>query len=78
VTSKKGFAAMPREKALEIARKGGIAAHAQGTAHEFTTEEARAAGTKGGLSVSRDRAHMAALGRKGSSARWHREDQEPL
>ena len=32
----------------EIARKGGIAAHQAGTAHEFTQDEARAAGRKGG------------------------------
>jgi general stress protein YciG len=53
----------------EICRKGGQAAHAHGLAHQFTTEEARAAGKKGGDSVSRDRAHMARIGQKGGLAR---------
>jgi general stress protein YciG len=53
----------------EIASKGGKAAHAQGRAHEFTTEEARSAGRKGGEVVSVDRAHMAAIGRAGGEAR---------
>lgn len=44
----RGFAAMDRALVIEIARKGGKAAHEAGTAHEFTTEEARAAGRKGG------------------------------
>ncbi len=45
----RGFAAMNRELVSEISRKGGKAAHAAGTAHEFTSDEARAAGRKGGL-----------------------------
>lgn len=45
----RGFAAMDPAKVSEIARKGGKAAHAAGTAHEFTPEEARVAGKKGGL-----------------------------
>ncbi len=44
----RGFAAMDRKLVSEIARKGGKAAHSAGTAHEFTTEEARVAGRKGG------------------------------
>ena len=44
----RGFAAMDRKLVSEIARKGGKAAHTAGTAHEFTTEEARVAGRKGG------------------------------
>jgi general stress protein YciG len=44
----RGFAAMDPAKVSEIARKGGKAAHAAGTAHEFTPEEARVAGKKGG------------------------------
>jgi uncharacterized protein len=47
-TSKRGFASMDPAKQREIASKGGRAAHAQGKAHEFTSEEARAAGRKGG------------------------------
>jgi general stress protein YciG len=44
----RGFAAMDRKLVSEIARKGGKAAHTAGTAHEFTSEEARVAGQKGG------------------------------
>jgi general stress protein YciG len=44
----RGFAAMERKLVSEIARKGGKAAHSAGTAHEFTSEEARVAGRKGG------------------------------
>ncbi len=64
-TSKRGFASMDAAKQREIASKGGKAAHAKGTAHEFTPEEAREAGRKGGEAVSRDRAHMAEIGRAG-------------
>lgn len=60
-----GFAGMDREKQREIARRGGRAAHQKGTAHEFTADEARAAGRKGGVSVSRDREHMSRIGRTG-------------
>lgn len=44
----RGFAAMDRDLVSAIARKGGKAAHEAGTAHEFTSEEARSAGRKGG------------------------------
>lgn len=44
--SKRGFAAMDRQRQREIAAMGGRSAHASGHAHEFTTEEARAAGKK--------------------------------
>lgn len=43
-TSNRGFASMDPEKQREIASKGGKAAHEKGTAHEFTSEEAREAG----------------------------------
>src|SRR5215470_6115694 len=46
--SRRGFAGMDPQKQREIASKGGKAAHAKGTAHEFTPEEAREAGRKGG------------------------------
>jgi uncharacterized protein len=46
--SRRGFAGMDAQKQREIASKGGKAAHAKGTAHEFTPEEAREAGRKGG------------------------------
>jgi general stress protein YciG len=45
----RGFAAMDRSKVSEIASKGGKAAHAAGTAHQFSSDEARAAGKKGGV-----------------------------
>lgn len=54
-TRHRGFAAMDREKQRAIASKGGKAAHAKGVAHEFTSEEARAAGRKGGRAGSRRR-----------------------
>src|SRR5437763_410270 len=63
--SPRGFAAMNQEKQREIASKGGRAAHAKGTAHEFTADEARDAGRKGGEAVSRNREHMAQIGREG-------------
>jgi uncharacterized protein len=48
-TEDRGFASMDPEKQREIARKGGRAAHEKGTAHEWTADEARTAGRKGGL-----------------------------
>jgi general stress protein YciG len=71
-TSKRGFASMDPAKQREIASKGGRAAHAKGTAHEFTSDEARVAGRKGGEAVSRDRAHMSAIGREGGHSRGAR------
>jgi general stress protein YciG len=44
----RGFAGMDRARQREIASAGGRAAHQRGTAHEFTSEEAREAGRKGG------------------------------
>lgn len=45
----RGFASMDKDKQREIASKGGKAAHKQGKAHTWTSEEAAAAGRKGGL-----------------------------
>ncbi len=67
--AKRGFAAMDQNQQREIASKGGQAAHQKGTAHEFDSEEARRAGQKGGEAVSRNRAHMADIGRKGGESR---------
>jgi uncharacterized protein len=64
-TSKRGFASMDAEKQREIASKGGKAAHEKGTAHEFTSEEAREAGRKGGETTSKDREFMSEIGREG-------------
>jgi len=83
---KRGFAAMDPDKQRAIASKGGKAAHDHGKGHVWTSEEARAAGRKGGKAVSADRAHMAALGRLGGQRRHHPakastaaavEDQDP-
>jgi general stress protein YciG len=72
MTKKRGFASMDAARQREIASKGGRAAHQKGTAHEFTSEEARAAGRKGGRAAhSRGTAHRftseeaRAAGRKG-------------
>jgi len=70
--SERGFASMDHERQREIASRGGQAAHQRGTAHEFTSDEARRAGHKGGQTVSRDREHMARIGRKGGVARGRR------
>ena len=60
-----GFAGMDPERQREIAGRGGRAAHERGSAHKFTSEEASAAGKRGGATVSRDKEHMAAIGRLG-------------
>jgi len=60
---------MDANKQREIASRGGRAAHAHGTAHKFSTEEARAAGRKGGEAISGNREHMARIGRLGGEAR---------
>jgi general stress protein YciG len=75
--SNRGFASMSPERQREIASKGGRAAHEKGTAHEWTPDEARRAGRKGGETVSRDRAHMAAIGREGGGARSARRNTPP-
>jgi general stress protein YciG len=49
---------MDRAKQKEIASKGGKAAHQKGTAHEWTSEEAREAGRKGGMASHRRRTQM--------------------
>ena len=60
---------MDPAKQREIASKGGKAAHAEGHAHEFTTDEARKAGQAGGRTVAKDREHMAEIGRKGGRSK---------
>jgi uncharacterized protein len=67
-STNRGFARMTADKQREIASKGGRAAHQKGTAHKFTSEEAREAGRKGG---QRSRA-----GKSGSSqTESHRDEQ---
>jgi uncharacterized protein len=53
--SNRGFASMDAQRQREIASEGGRAAHEKGTAHEFTSEEAREAGRKGGMARSANR-----------------------
>jgi general stress protein YciG len=67
-TKNRGFASMDAHRQREIARKGGRAAHEKGKAHEFTPDEARAAGRKGGEKVSVNRRHMAEIGRRGGKS----------
>src|ERR1700761_4017144 len=71
--SNRGFASMDRSKQREIASKGGRAAHEKGTAHQFSADEAREAGRKGGGAVSQDRHHMAEIGRIGGQARGRKQ-----
>lgn len=53
--SRRGFAAMSPERQRQIASLGGRAAHQQGVAHEWSTEEARQAGKKGGQASGKRR-----------------------
>jgi uncharacterized protein len=64
----RGFASMDRAKQREIASKGGKAAHQKGTAHEWTSEEARDAGRKGGLASHRRRREQMLAAGGGESA----------
>ena len=54
----RGFASMDRAKQRGIASKGGKVAHLKGTAHEWTSEEAREAGRKGGQASHRRRSEL--------------------
>jgi general stress protein YciG len=57
MTKKRGFGSMDIEKMRRIASMGGKAAHAKGTAHKFTKEEASKAGIKGGSAPHANRPH---------------------
>ena len=63
----RGFASMDRSKQREIASKGGKAAHQKGTAHEWTSEEAREAGRKGGMASHRRKQEQQRQGAPGTS-----------
>lgn len=56
----RGFSTLPKERRQEIASKGGRAAHAAGTGHEWTPEQAREAGRRGGLASRGGRGKHAA------------------
>jgi general stress protein YciG len=58
---RRGFASMSPEKQREIASKGGRAAHEKGTAHEWTADEARTAGRKGGQVSRGGRGRLSAM-----------------
>jgi uncharacterized protein len=68
-SKKQGFASLTPERRAEIARIGGRTAHEQGRAHEFTPEQARDAGRKGGKIVASDKNHMREIGSKGGKTR---------
>src|SRR5204862_1839977 len=65
----RGFASMDRAKQREIASKGGKAAHQKGTAHEWTSEEARDAGRQGGIASHRRRREQQSGGSEVSGER---------
>jgi uncharacterized protein len=75
-SSNRGFAAMDPNKQKEIASEGGRAAHRQGVAHEWSSDEAREAGRKGGQIVSRNREHMSEIGRRGGQSSGNRRGQK--
>ena len=58
----RGFAAMDHKLVTELAQRGGRAAHRAGTAHQFTSDEARLAGRKGGIA-----AHVRRLAKRGDA-----------
>jgi general stress protein YciG len=70
----RGFASMDRNKQREIASKGGKAAHQKGTAHEWTSEEAREAGRKGGMASHRRKQE----GERSTSPDEHSENETEL
>ena len=70
----RGFASMDRAKQREIASKGGKAAHQKGTAHEWTSEEAREAGRKGGMASHRRRQQQQETGETRSDDEGSKEE----
>ena len=66
--SNRGFASMDPQRQREIASEGGRAAHEKGTAHEFTSEEAREAGRKGGMARSQKRQQILQNGQGSQSS----------
>ena len=66
---KRGFALLAPEDLRELARQGGTTSQANGTANRWTSESARVAGRMGGRTISRDREHMRAIGRKGGTGK---------
>ena len=75
--SSRGFASMSPDKQREIASKGGKAAHQKGTAHQFTSEEARAAGRKGGQASGVARSKKSEKARAKTSVKSNAENSTP-
>jgi uncharacterized protein len=75
-TEDRGFASMERNKQREIASKGGKAAHQKGTAHEWTSEEAREAGRKGGMASHRRKQEQQGGSTSGSGDEQARGNEE--
>ena len=67
--SNRGFASMDPQRQREIASQGGRAAHEKGTAHEFSSEEAREAGRKGGQARSQNNRSGGKSGGKSGGSR---------
>ncbi|MYN38818.1 hypothetical protein GTP55_05465 [Duganella sp. FT109W] len=74
-TSKRGFASMDPEQQREIAAEGGRAAHEKGTAHEFTSEEARKAGAMSHKNDPGRSKQSSNPGNKGSAKSGEEEDE---
>jgi general stress protein YciG len=55
IKKKRGFAVMDPTQVRELGRRGGVAAHVLGKAHEFSSDEARVAGRKGGFAANAGR-----------------------
>ena len=76
-TSKRGFASMDPEQQREIAAEGGRAAHEKGTAHEFTSEEARRAGSMSHKNDGRNsQSSSSGSASRGGSKASNQEDDE--
>ena len=75
-TPTRGFGALDSDVQREIASKGGKAAHEAGVAHEYTSDEARAAGKKGGRKVSQNKEWMRTIGRRGGLARQKKKREQ--
>ncbi len=78
-TSNRGFASMDPERQREIASEGGKAAHQKGTAHEFTSEEARRAGSMSHGNRQSDEASSRAgggVGKQGGSGNKQSSSEE--
>jgi uncharacterized protein len=74
---RRGFASMSPEKQREIASKGGRAAHQKGTAHEWSSDEAREAGRKGGMASRGGRGKLPVTAASSVSSVSSASDTEP-